>query len=90
MKAVLEEVMGLRRGEGDEKKGRFLAESDNRAAGKKEWGGVFLAPSALEAKIYLLLVSISAPIYEPCERREKAVYHNNKRMRDEGMIVIAD
>lgn len=39
MKAVVEEVMGLRRGEGDEREGRFLAECENGEAGVK--GGHF-------------------------------------------------
>lgn len=35
MKAAVEEVMGLRRGEGGETEGRFLAESENSGAGEK-------------------------------------------------------
>ena len=42
MKAVVEEVMGLRRGEGDERKGIFfLAEIENGEVGEKRGGGIF-------------------------------------------------
>lgn len=72
VKAVVEEVMGLRRGEGDETEGRFLAESENGGAGEK--GGDF--PGSVRAWGKDLFV-----IYKQCGRRENAVYYNNKRMR---------
>ncbi len=73
MKAVVEEVMGLRRGEGDETERRFLTESENGGAGEK--GGDFsLALSTFEAKTYLLLTIVFAPIYKQGGRGEKAVY----------------
>lgn len=67
MKAVVEEVMGLRRGEGDEREVGFLAESGKR-------GGFVLALSALEANIYLLFISNAGG-----EKRQFIT--NNKMMR---------
>lgn len=49
MKAVVEEVMGLRRGEGDEREGRFLVESENGEAGEKGGGDFSFFPGSVRA-----------------------------------------